>query len=127
MPNPTDDVDRLIAAMKHPLKAGVQQLRVAILASNPEITEHVKWNAPSFRFAGEDRVTFRLHPKDLLQLIFHRGTKVRVDSAEFTFGDDTGLLDWATADRGVVTLKDLGRDRYPSADLVALISRWILA
>jgi hypothetical protein len=26
--------------------------------------EHVMWNAPSFWYAGEDRVTFRLYPQD---------------------------------------------------------------
>ena len=47
-----------------PHKRGVEQLRVAILDSNDDITEHVKWNAPSFRYAGEDRATFRLFPED---------------------------------------------------------------
>lgn len=48
----------------HHLKEGVEQLRAAILDSNDDITEHVKWNAPSFRYAGEDRATFRLFPED---------------------------------------------------------------
>jgi hypothetical protein len=47
-----------------PSKRGVEQLRAAILDSNDDITEHVKRNAPSFRYAGEDRATFRLFPED---------------------------------------------------------------
>ena len=35
-----------------------------ILDSSDDITKHVKWNAPSFRYAGEDRATFRLFPED---------------------------------------------------------------
>jgi hypothetical protein len=30
------------------LKEGIERLRTAILDSNDGITEHVKWNAPSF-------------------------------------------------------------------------------
>ena len=48
--------------LDHPLKQQIEQLRAAILGSNERITEHGKWNAPSFRYASEDRVTFRLHP-----------------------------------------------------------------
>jgi hypothetical protein len=36
--------------------------RTDVLASDDGITEHVKWNAPSFCYAGVDRVTFRLQP-----------------------------------------------------------------
>ena len=127
MPSPSQDVDQLITKLEHPMKSGVQQLRSAILESNPGITEQVKWKAPSFCFAGEDRVTFRMHPKGLLQLIFHRGAKVRSDSAEFRFEDDTGLMTWATTDRAVVTLKDQAEVDAHQTALVGLINRWILA
>jgi uncharacterized protein YdhG (YjbR/CyaY superfamily) len=52
------EVDQFMARLEHPLKEGVQRLRTTILASNDTITEHIKWNAPSFRHAGQDRVTF---------------------------------------------------------------------
>ncbi|WP_433414340.1 hypothetical protein ACQP1V_33825 [Microtetraspora malaysiensis] len=48
--NKSGEVDRFITALEHPLKAGIEQLRSAILASNADISEHVKWNAPSFRY-----------------------------------------------------------------------------
>jgi hypothetical protein len=123
----TQAVDAMIAGLQHPMKDGVQQLRAAIIGSNAGITEHVKWKAPSFCFAGEDRVTFRMHPKGLLQLVFHRGAKVRADSAEFVFEDGTGLLEWATTDRAVVTLKDQADVDAHQSELVALINRWVLA
>jgi hypothetical protein len=127
VPSPSQDVDQLIAKLDHPMKPGVQQLRTAILASNPMITEQVKWKAPSFCFAGEDRVTFRMHPQGLLQLIFHRGAKVRSDSADFRFEDDTGLITWATTDRGVVTLKDQADVDAHQKALIGVINRWVLA
>jgi hypothetical protein len=51
----TQEVDRFMKGLDHPLKEGVEQLRAAILDSNDRITEHIKWNAPCFRYAGEDR------------------------------------------------------------------------
>ncbi|WP_373872464.1 DUF1801 domain-containing protein [Planobispora siamensis] len=74
------------------------------MASNPEITERVKWNAPSFCHDGVDRVTFLLRSADRLQLVFHRGAKVRDDSAESSFEDPTGLMKWQAPDRAVVSL-----------------------
>ena len=54
MASTASDVDRYMNDLRHPLKAGVVQLRAAILASNAAITEHVKWNAPSFCYGGTD-------------------------------------------------------------------------
>ena len=125
--NQTEEVDRFMEALDHPLKQGVQQLRVAFLHSNEQITEHVKWKAPSFCYDGVDRVTFRLHPGDRIQLIFHRGAKVRADSSEFTFEDSTGLLKWLANDRAVVTLDDMADVEANQAALIELVNRWVTA
>lgn len=124
MPNRSQEVDQFIGGLNHPLKEGVERLRTAILDSNDRIAEHVKWNAPSFVYAGEDRVTFRLFPEDRAQLVFHRGSKVKADAGDFAFNDDTGLLRWMAKDRAVVALRDAeARQR----DLVDLVNRWVLA
>ena len=121
------DVDRFLAELDHPLKAGVERLRAAILASNGAITEHVKWNAPSFRYAGVDRVTFRLQPGDRLQLVLHRGAKVRDDAGDFRFDDDSGLLDWVATDRAVITFRDLDDVAARQAAVVDVVNRWVAA
>ncbi len=109
--------------LNHPLKEEIERLRLAILGSNDRITEHTKWKAPSFCYAGEDRVTFRLYPAERAQLIFHRGAKVKGDAADFAFEDDTGLLRWVADDRAVVALRDAeARQR----DLVELVNRWVV-
>jgi len=120
------EVDAYLAAMDHPFKGGVVEIRTAILESNTDISEHIKWNAPSFRYGGEDRVTFRLQPGNRFQLIFHRGAKVRADTADFVFQDGTGLLTWLTPDRGVVEFLDLQSVESRRADVVALVNRWVL-
>ncbi len=125
MPRRQDDVDGFMAALDHPLGDGVQELRAAILASDPGITEVVKWNAPSFRYAGVDRVTFRLQPGDRLQLVLHRGAAVRDDAADFRFEDPSGLLEWVAADRAVISFRDLADVTAKLPAVVDVVRRWV--
>jgi hypothetical protein len=120
------EVDRFLAGLEHPLKAEIERVRAIILAADPEITERIKWNAPSFCYQGDDRVTMKLHPPASLQLIFHRGAKVK-DSANFTFADDSGLLKWAAKDRGIVTLRDMAEVEANEAALTGLVNSWMHA
>ena len=123
----SDIVDNFVRELDHPLKPGIEALRNAILASNNAIDERIKWNAPSFVYNGEDRVTFTLHPPTRIRLVLHRGAKVRADSADFEFDDPSGLVAWATADRGVVTFTSVQDAADKQAALVELVNRWILA
>jgi hypothetical protein len=127
MPNRSPEVDRFMAGLNHPLKEEIEQLRAAILNSNDAITEHIKWKAPSFCYADEDRVTFRLYPEDRVQLVFHRGAKVKDDAANFAFDDHTGLLRWVANDRAVVALQDVEDVEAKRADLVEVVNRWVVA
>jgi hypothetical protein len=120
----TPTVDEFLAELDHPRVDDVRRLRAAIMASNQELTEHVKWKAPSFCSAGVDRVTFRLFPTDHLQLVFHRGAKPQ-DTEGFVFGDDAGLLRWVATDRAVLTLGDPADVAAKQDAIVALVNRWV--
>ena len=122
MPNRSQQVDKFMSGLDHPLKEGIERLRTAILDSNDGITEHVKWNAPSFCYAGEDRVTFRLYPVDRTQIVFHWGSGVKDDAGSFVFEDDTGLLRWVATNRAVVTLRDAETEQR---DFVSVVNRWV--
>lgn len=126
MPKQIADVTSYLANLKHPFLEGIASLRAAILASNPAITEHIKWNAPSFCHGGDDRVTLRLPPKGGLQLIFHRGAKVR-STEGFVFEDTSGLIAWAAVDRGVVTIASVTELQAKMASLVDLVNAWMRA
>lgn len=126
MPRQTDSVDQFMAGLAHPLKAEIEAVRSIVLGADPAITEHIKWNAPSFCYGGDDRVTLRLNPPSKLQLIVHRGAKVK-DATGFRFEDATGLVKWVAPDRGVVALgamADIQANREALADLVR---RWVIA
>ena len=127
MTDGSSTVDAFLAALEHPHKAGVLRLRAVLLASVPGLSEHIKWNAPSFVHDGVDRITFRLRPGDVLQLVFHRGPSVRGDVGTFTFDDTTGLLAWQTPDRGVITFAGAADVEARLDDVADLARRWVLA
>jgi hypothetical protein len=120
-------VSKFVEQLDSPEKEIVSLIRGAILESNDEITEQIKWNAPSFCFGGEDRVTFRLKMKDRsVQLIFHRGAKVK-DASDFSFEDSSGLLEWAAADRAILKLKDPDDAKAKKSAVVKVVNEWVKA
>ena len=119
-------VDRFMATLDHPRKEEIAQVRAIILAADPGITERIKWKAPSFCFGGDDRVTLRLQPQNRLQLIFHRGVKVK-DSTNFVFDDPTGLLQWITPDRASITLHTRQEITDHEVALKAVVAKWMAA
>lgn len=121
--NRSPEIDAFLREADHPLFAEIQRLRLAILAGNPEVTESIKWNAPSFRIGDVDRATFNLRPFDVVQLVFHRGVAKR-DVDTFEFADPYGLIVWITPDRRTVTLDPMEVVER-EADLVDLVGRWI--
>lgn len=125
MSSPSPEVDAFLTALGHRRAAEVQALRAAVLEGDDDLVEHVKWNAPSYQRDGEDRVTFRLQPRDCVQLVLHRGAKVRADSAQHSFDDPTGLVVWRAPDRGVVTFADAEAVTAHLADVVRLVRAWV--
>lgn len=125
----TDDqrtaVDAHLDALDHPRDDEVRRLRAALLAGIEGLDEHVKWNAPSFRFAGEDRATFRLRPGPRVQLVLHRGARPGEPGATFRVDDPDGLVEWLADDRGVITLADAEQTAAKQDAVVELVRRWV--
>jgi hypothetical protein len=94
-PSKPEKVHDYIKKMKHPLVDVVKSLRKIILSAGAEIGEEIKWNAPTFSYAGEmglsdpkeyERyiIVFNLCRKDCIRLVFPRRAKVK---------DTSGLLE----------------------------------
>ena len=80
------------------------------------------------RVRGEaDRITFRLQPGDRVQLVFHRGAKVKGNAATFVFEDVSGLIQWASSDRGVVTFESMDQVKRSAPKLRKLVQAWLKA
>jgi hypothetical protein len=90
--------------LDHPLKPEVELVRRIILGVSPEIREGIKWNAPSFRMA-DYFATVCVRPRDkVVQLILHKGAKVKDNSTVMKLRDPDGLVRWLAKDRCLVTL-----------------------
>ncbi len=118
------EVALFIEKMDHPLKDEIIALRKIILASNPEITEHIKWNAPSFCVNEEDRFTFKLNTTDAVNIVFHRGAKAKAMPSERLIEDPDGLLKWVTNDRAVATFSNMTDIQNKELALFAILNEW---
>jgi uncharacterized protein YdhG (YjbR/CyaY superfamily) len=76
----TEQVNQFMDKLDHPLKAEVEMVREIIKNANPDITEQIKWNAPSFSYRGETLVTFNLWEKQKIHLVFHNPMIAKVKS-----------------------------------------------
>ncbi len=98
----------------------------AINEACPELTETIKWNAPTFCHDGKDRMTFMLHKKDSVGLILHTGVKPKEDKkAPHLYQDDTGLLAWNSNIRATITFDDLAGFTARRLLFQQAVQRWL--
>jgi hypothetical protein len=102
-----EKVDAYMSRLKHPLAKVVEDLRQIILSTDEEIGEEIKWNAPTFFYAGKMKptnpkeyrryiVVFNLFKQDCIRLVFPSGAKVK---------DASGLLEGDYADGRRLAIK----------------------
>lgn len=74
-----ETVDEFMDKLDHPFKAEVQAVRDIIKGVNPNITEQIKWVAPSF--SCKDYIaTFNLRATQHVHLIFHNPAIASIQS-----------------------------------------------
>ena len=118
------EVDRFLDGLPPEQAGPLARLRDGIRAVAPNGTvENIKWNGPNYALDGTDRVTVGIDPRGNVRIVMHRGVRV-VDADGFSFDDDSGLVRWAAADRGVITLPLDDIDGQREA-IGALIERWL--
>ncbi len=76
----TKIVDAFMDKLDHPLKEDVQAVRNIIKGVNKNITEEIKWKAPSFSYNGQYLVTFNLRTDEHIHLVFHNPMIAKVKS-----------------------------------------------
>lgn len=124
---PDVTIAELIKALPAPAAKAVNYLRKLVLAVDPEIAEHVKWNSPAFYFAGEmkpfdpkeykrDLIVTNLRGKVIL-LIMPTGAKLKksvgLKAEDFKDG------------RRIITFKDLADIKAGEKELVKLVREWL--
>lgn len=119
-------VEAWLTAQPPAIRTPVERMRALVLAAGDQVTEHIKWNGPSFCIDGEDRITVGLNPGGGVRVILHRGVKVK-DAAGFNFTDKSGLIQWAASDRGVIHFPDDAAVAANAEVFADLCRRWFEA
>jgi hypothetical protein len=121
-------VDTYMSKLKHPLAKVVEDLRQIILSTHKEIGEEIKWNAPTFFYAGKMKpttpkeyrryiVVFNLFRQDCIRLVFPSGARVK---------DASGLLEGDYADGRRLAMFYSSRDvKSKEKALRAVITKWL--
>jgi hypothetical protein len=118
-----EDASAFLAALDHPLKADIEAVRKIVLGASPEIAEGVKWNSLSFR-KSDWFATVNLRSKDVVQLVFHTGAKVK-DNPKLEIADPSGLLLWLAKDRALVTLGAGKTLKANAKAFEAIVKAWV--
>ena len=125
MTNRSVEVERYLTALEHPMKSGVQRLRLAILDSDAGISECIKWNAPSFA-TTEHFATVHLRAKTGVQLVLHLGTRPRPDTGvRAGVADPARLLEWRAPDRATITFADAADVAAKGDALADIVRQWL--
>lgn len=117
-------VARFLETLDHPLKQEVVALRQIILDADPQISEAIKWNAPSF-CTVEHFATMHLRAKDAISVILHLGAKKRDAPTSMTIADPEGLLTWLGPERASVTFHDLRELAARRPAFEQIIRQWL--
>ena len=113
--NRTEEVDAFMNELDHPFKAEVQAIRDIIKGVNKDITEEIKWKAPSFSY--KDYIaTFNLRAKQHIHLIFHNPALPRVKSH---------LLEGDYKDRRMAYFSDMNDIKSKKAELERVVKELI--
>ncbi len=121
-----EQVTEFMSNLDHPRKPEIEAVLRNITSSHPQLKPHIKWNAPSFQYQEEDRVTFNLRGKDFFLIIFHCGTKVKERKDKKPLIEDTtGLLEWVASDRATVKLTNMEDVVAKKEKLGEVIAKWL--
>lgn len=119
------EVSDFLSALNLPLDKEIHYLRSLILSSELNLNENIKWNGPNYCFEGEDRITMRVQSPKIVQLIFHRGAKVKEQPSNKLISNDFELLDWKSNDRAVASFKNLEAILTVESNLRLIIKEWM--
>lgn len=110
-------VDTWFKTYDNPQAQLVQQVRSLVLDASPEVTEAIKWQAPTFMYRG-NIASFYPKTKQHVSLMFHQGASLP---------DPDGLLEGRGDTSRVAKFLDAD-DLAAKADaLQALIRAWVSA
>jgi hypothetical protein len=113
--NKTAEVEEFLDKLDHPFKAEAYAVRDIIKGVSQDITEQIKWNAPSFSYKGY-MATFNLWAKQHVHLVFHNGT---------ILSNESGLLEGNYPDRRMAYFSGMDDVEAKRSALEDAVREWV--
>lgn len=121
-----ESVETFLEALEHPSRKEIIFLREIILGADKNISEGIKWNAPSFHVASEYFATLHLRAKKGVPVILYLGVKKRqLPDGGIAVNDPESMLEWLADDRAMVTFNDLDDITARRHAFENLLREWI--
>ena len=120
-------VEEFLDDLSEDKRLQVDTLRDLILNAEPQLEEHIKWNAPSYILDGEDRITFNLmNRQGVVKLVLHMGATRKEDKkGEPIMQGDNGLIEWSSDIRGMITFTSIEDINSNMTTLIKIIKDWL--
>ncbi|WP_308131555.1 DUF1801 domain-containing protein [uncultured Flavobacterium sp.] len=123
-----EQVTEYIQKLDPSISETITFLRQVILAINNEISEHIKWNSPSFYYSGEMKpFDPKEYKRDILVMNIRHGKPILlVFPTGIKITDTSGLLEGNYSDgRKIATIKNLEEAKSRQKDLENAIRNWM--
>lgn len=120
-----NEVTNFLDQINPSLRGEIECLRSIIMSTGMNLSEGIKWNAPSYSINGNDRITLRINSPKMIQIIFHRGAKVQEQPPERILDDKYTILLWKENDRAIASFKSLNEIQDNILILKEIITKWI--
>ena len=119
-------VDEFLNGLDEDRRSQVLKLREYILDVEPSLTEHIKWNAPSYVKEDEDRMTFNtMNREGVVKLVFHMGATKTEDKNGQPVLDDARLIEWVSDIRGYMTFTTLDEIIANKNEIKRTVQEWL--
>lgn len=120
-------IEEFLDHLNEQKRVQVDALRNLILNAEPQLEEHIKWNAPSYVLDGEDRITFNLMNKQgVVKIVLHMGaTRKENKKGAPVMQDDSGLIEWSSDIRGTITVTSIEDINSKLPALKKIVTDWL--
>ena len=109
------DVDAWFASYDNPQKELVLAVRDVVLRADDRVTETIKWQAPTFVYAG-NIASFYPRSKKHVSLLFHQGASLP---------DPVGILEGSGDTSRVAKFVDAGELAAKTGALQGVVRAWV--
>lgn len=124
--NKFTNVNEFMQSLSASQKEQVETLRQIILHTNKTLSEHIKWNSPSYVLNDEDRITFNVRETQPIAIVLHMGaTKTEDKSGAPVLNDYSDLIEWKSNIRGVIVFSSLEDIHNKKERFALVIQDWL--